>query len=432
MPAIPVQLPDLAQNQSGALGILRRLENGAQLQGRVQRPNTAGQTPIQVGQSTLPLVLQEPLPPGTLVTLRSQGGKIVLEPQTAQHSSSTPQRSTGGQVAPLLPESAPALIRALQANQLPAQIETLQAIQTVLGQVAPDQLPILAFLLARNVAITPGLLAEVRDRLRFRGNLGEELGKLAAGIEQLLSSSTALPEELRQLLGQLKGMLYWNPRGTLDERIQSLREFLTGFEAKILAGQGVEGDLKALLLKLQNLFPMANLPADHPLRESVRQILTLLEGAQLSSLPGSTTHSEEEWRFWRIPFPGDPNPTTVELAVRGEKDPENPEQLDPESMEILLQLDLAVLGPIRARLTSTREGLMLRISVDRKESRQILLKEVPDLVVALQENGFKSVSTEVRVEAVKPAGLIDELGPLRRIEKRLKEAPETSRLDIKL
>jgi hypothetical protein len=212
MPTIPIQLPDLTQNQTGALGILRRLESGAQLSGRVGRPTVSGQTPIQVGQSLLPLTLPEPIPPGTLVTIRSQGGRILLEtqpPPSGQPGRPTPQPTTfSPSTLPGLPlaASTQALIGALQANQLPAQLETLQAIQTVLGNVAPDQVPILAFLLARGVPITPSTLAEIRDRLRARGDLGEDLGKLLAGIERLLSGGTSpISENLREVLDQLNG-----------------------------------------------------------------------------------------------------------------------------------------------------------------------------------------------------------------------------------
>ncbi|MCA9447149.1 MAG: flagellar hook-length control protein FliK [Candidatus Omnitrophica bacterium] len=434
MPAIPVTLPDLAQNQSGALGILRRLENGAQLTGRVQRPTVTGQTPIQVGQATLPLVLPEPLAPGTLVTLRSQGGRIILDTQPAQQpqgGAPTPPLPTGGGPSVLL-DSAPALIKALQANQLPAQAETLQAIQTVLGQVAPEQIPVLALLLARNVPITAETLAAVRERLRARGDLGEILGKLATGIEQLLASDDGLPEELRELLSQLKGNLFWNPRGSLEERIQSLREFLLGFESKVLQGQGLDSDLKSMLMKLLNLFDQSGVSPDHPLRDTVRQALNLMEGAQLASLPTASQSTGQDWIFSRIPFPGDPNPTMVEMAVKGDRDPDNPNQLDLENMEVLLQLNLGALGPLRVRVISSQSNLTLRFSVHEREKRPLILKDLPDLVTTLQTSGFKSVSTDVRVEAVSEVSLIDELGPLREIERKLKGAGQTPRLDIKL
>ncbi|MCA9438388.1 MAG: flagellar hook-length control protein FliK, partial [Candidatus Omnitrophica bacterium] len=134
----------------------------------------------------------------------------------------------------------------------------------------------------------------------------------------------------------------------------------------------------------------------------------------------------------RIPFPGDPNPTMVEMAVKGDRDPDNPEQLDLQNMEVLLQLNLGALGPLRVRVISSQSNLTLRFSVHEREKRPLILKDLPDLVTTLQTSGFKSVSTDVRVEAVSEVSLIDELGPLREIERKLKGAGQTPRLDIKL
>jgi hypothetical protein len=211
-----------------------------------------------------------------------------------------------------------------------------------------------------------------------------------------------------------------------------LREFLQSFESKVLGGQGMETDLKALLLKLQSLIASSNLPGEGVLRENIQRVLNHLEGAQLASLPTSTQPSSEEWLFWRIPFPGDPHTKTLELAIRGERDPRNPQQLDLESMELVLQVDLEALGPTRVRVASTRDQLLVRVFVDRKESRQMLVKEMPELVTALQESGFRNVSTEIRVEAVARVSLLEELSPLRGIIRKIKEKSSVSQLDIKL
>lgn len=421
MAAIPAQLPDLALNQSGALGLLRRLENGALLTGRVQRPTTTGQTPVLVGSTTLPLVLPETLAPGTLVTLRSQGGRILVEPQpnpTGQNPAASTKPPAGLALPLLSPESAPALMRALQSQQLPAQIETLQLIQSVLGQIAPDQIPILAFLLARNVPVTPETLAAIRDRLRARGSLGEEAAKLASGIDRLLASTSNLPPGLRDLLTQLKEHLFWKPQGSLSERVQSLREFLQSFEGKLLAGGSLQSDLKGMLLRLQSLISSGEFSVNPAFRENIQRVLNLIEGAQAAGLPPSAGASSEDWVFWRIPFLSDHHASTVEAAARGKRNPDNPDEFDLDNMEWIIQLTLEQLGPIRVRLLSRSDLLQLRFSVDRKESRPFILESLPSLVSVLEAQGFPSVAAEVRVEAVAEVSLLDELGPLREIERK--------------
>jgi len=293
---------------------------------------------------------------------------------------------------------------------------------------------VLAFLLARNVPITPENLAQIRERLRARGNLGKELSSLIGGIRALLAQGAVRgSENLASVLVQLQELLTWNQSGTLPDRIRNLKDFLAGLEEKLLGGQTnqARADFKALLFTLDHLLAQAEFPVEHPLRASARNILHLLEGAQLTALTQTPKSDSEAWVFWRLPFPGDPSPTTVELAVRGDRDPENPERYDPKNMEILMQVDLSVLGPVRIRVRSLHDRLRAGFTVTEPQHHALFLRELPGLVETLNGLGFDRVETDVRVEAVAAGSLADWLDPLKDWEKGLEE-PASPTLDIRL
>ena len=440
MPIIAANLPDLAGGQPEARGILRRLENGATLSGRIARPGPTGTTTVQIGSSLLQLVTPQSLAPGTLVTVRSQGGKILLEPQDPGSSgrpgtqgTTTPTGTPANPLAQGLATS-PVLARVLQFHSLPLQLETLQILQSVLGNIPPEQGPVLAFLLARNVPITPENLAWIRERLRARGNLGRELGKLTAEIRNLLAQGGLRgSENLSNLLKQLEGMLTWDQSGSLPDRISHLRDFLTTLERKLLGGHPnlARNDFKSLLLELDHMLSLADLAETHPLRAAARKIIHLLEGAHLTGLSQTPTADSESWVFWRFPFPGDPTPTTVELAIRGERDPAHPERYDLKNLEILIQVDLSALGPVRIRVRSLEKNLSISFSVTEKKHHDYLIKELPILVETLGTVGFPQVQSDVRVEAIPEGSLADMLDPLKGWEKGMGQ-PAAPQLDIRL
>ncbi|MCG3200006.1 MAG: hypothetical protein GHCLOJNM_04535 [bacterium] len=436
-------LPEAARGQGDFLGLVRRLEGGGVLLGKVLRPTLEGTTPIQIGKLLLPLILTEELPPGTTVRVRSEGGKILVEPREAPAS----QAAASGELstrpnAPPTPAGQPQaaasplaqlLSRALQANNLPAQLETLQVLQTALGNIPPEQAPVLALLLARNVPITPENLLAVREKLRARGNLGRELGQLSAETTQFLATGSVRgSDRLAGLLVRLQDTLAWNQTGDLAERVERLRDFLSTFEEKLLGNRPdkARSDFKAMVLELDFLLAQAELPQTHPLRASAWRILNLIEGAQLTGLTQVAQPDKEAWVFWRIPFPGEPSPTTVELAVRGERDADHPERYNPRDMELLLQVELSVLGPVRVRLRALFEQLRIILSVAKAAHREFLVKEVPLLVESLKGVGFDRVEAEVRVEAITPGSLAEELDPLRDWERRLEGSRPS--LDIRL
>jgi hypothetical protein len=436
---IPASLPALLGSSGDTLGLVRRLETGAVLTGRVQRSGAEGTTPILIGSATLQLVLSAPVEPGTVVQIWSEKGTLLVEPQAPPGESEAHPPSPGlssSSQAPLAGQGfspAQILARVLQAHNLPTQLENLQVLQAALGNFPSEQAPVLALLLARNVLITPENLVMVRERLRARGNLGKELGQLAGEISNLLGTGPARgSERLSALLVRIQGILSWDQTGDLSDRIERLKDFLGTLEEKLLGGQTEKArfDFKALLLELDDLLQQAELPKEHPLRVSTKNVLHLLEGAQLSGISQRVAPDREAWVFWRVPFPGDPTPTTVELAVRGDRDPQKPERFDPRAMELLLQVDLSSLGPVRVRIRTLIDQLRIGIGVVDKRNREFVLKELPRLLESLAESGWAKVDAEVRVESIAPGSLADEIDPLKGWEKRLEE-PSPS-LDVKI
>ena len=443
MTQIPASLPPVPGGQQDAFGLIRRLESGAHLTGRVLRSGTEGSTPIQVGNAVLTLILSEPVPPGTLVEVRSEEGKILVEAKeqssTSGQSLNLPTRS-GTQASPLTTGLAqggsvlaPVLAKVLQSHNLPATLDNLQVLQTALGSFPPEQGPVLALLLARNVPITPENLALVRERLRTRGNLGKELSKLSGEIGTLLrQGSIRGSDRLATLLVDLQNLLSWDQTGELGERVTRLKDFLTSLEEKLqgdFPGRSRD-DFKGKILELDYLLSQADLDRNDPLRSSVRKVVYLLEGAHLTGLTQLGEPDRSAWVFWRFPFPGDPSPTTVELALRGDRDPDHPERYDPKNIEILIQIDLSVLGPLRVRLRSLNEELRITLSVIEKKFRDFILKELPLLAATLNIHGFPNVLTDIRVEPIAPGSLADEIDPLKDWERRFEEPPPT--VDIRL
>ncbi len=443
MTQIPASLPPFLGGQRDAFGLIRRMESGALLTGRVLRSGTEGSTPIQVGNAVLTLILSEPVPPGTLVEVRSEKGRILVEPKdqpsTTGQSVQLPAKS--GSQSPLLPGgvapggSPPAqvLAKVLQSHNLPATLENLQTLQTALGNFPPEQGPVLALLLARNIPITGENLALVRERLRTRGNLGKELGKILGEINALLRhGSIRGSDRLATLLVDLQTLLSWDQTGELGERVAHLKDFLTSLEEKLLGnfpGRSRD-DFKGKLLELDFLLSQADLDRNDPLRSSICKVVYLLEGAHLTGLTQLGEPDRSAWVFWRFPFPGDPSPTSVELALRGDRDPEHPERYDPRNLEILIQIDLSVLGPLRVRLRSLNEELRITLSVIEKRFREFLLKEIPLLTATLNSHGFTNVLTDIRVEPIAPGSLADEIDPLKDWERRFEEPSPT--VDIRL
>lgn len=444
---IAANLPVNIAVKPDALGLIRRLEGGAALIGRVQRATTDGATPIQMGSTTLTLVLSETIQPGTLVEVRSQSGQLVVEPKehppTSQSFGTTPSApaasspgSPSAAMANLAPFSSPlasVMARVLQSHNLPATIENLQILQTALGGFPPEQGPMLALLLAKNIPITPENLAAVRERLRIRGNLGRELGRLSTEVSNLLQQGAVRgSERLATLLVELQELLSWDQTGDLSDRVGRLKDFLASLEEKLL-GQNPDkarNDFKALMLELDFLLSQAELDGNHPIRTALRKVIHLTEGAQLSGLTQMGTPERSDWVFWRIPFPGDPHPTTVELALRGDRDPDHPERYDPRNLEILLQVDLSVLGPLRVRIRALNEDLRVALSVTEKRYREFILKELPILITSLNQVGFGKVEADIRVEAITAGSLADEIDPLKEWEKRFEDPPRS--LDIRL
>jgi hypothetical protein len=440
MVTIPAQLPDLLGGQPSALGILRRLEGGAILTGRVQLPTTTGAIPVQIGNAVLQLLLGQSLQPGTLVNIRSEGGRILVEPQPQPAQAPTAQTgappAAPGTPTPLAAFIAanPALVQALELHRLPLNLGTLQILQTALGQVPAEQGPLLAFLLARNIPITPETLSAIRQRLRARGNLGSELSALLGEVQAFLGKGEAQgSQQIASLLAQLEGLLTWNQSGGLEDRIRALKDFFKGLEGKILAGSAdaARSDLKGLLLQLDALLARSDLGIENPLRSSIQKVLQLLEGAHLLGLSQQPTADAEEWVLWRIPFPGDPAPTMVELAMRGDRDPEDPDRYDPKNLEVLIQVDLSALGPIRVHVRSLNEDLKVTITVSEKEHYDTIEKGLPELVEALREAGYDKVETDVRVEAIVKDSLADLIDPVKGWKAEL-QRPGSSTLDIRL
>ncbi len=443
MTQIPASLPPLIGGQRDPSGLIRRLESGALLTGRVLRSGAEGSTPIQVGNAVLTLVLSEPVLPGTLVEVRSEEGKILVEPkeqpgtpgQTTNlptKGGTTPSVITGG-LAPGGAALTPVLAKVLQSHNLPASLENLQILQTALGNIPPEQGPVLALLLARNVPITVENLLVVRERLRTRGNLGKELGRLSGEIGTLLRrGSIRGSDRLAALLVDLQNLLSWEQTGELGERVERLKDFLSSLEEKLLGlnPEKARGDFKGMLLELDFLLSQADLDRNDPLRSSVRKVVYLLEGAHLSGLTQVGEPDRSAWIFWRFPFPGDPSPTTVELALRGDRDPEHPEKYDPKNLEVLIQVDLSVLGPLRVRLRSLNEELRITLSVIEKRFHDFIIKELPLLAAALNGLGFSNVLTDIRVEPIAPGSLADEIDPLKDWERRFEGPPPT--VDIRL
>ncbi|MBK7495573.1 MAG: hypothetical protein IPI28_09305 [Candidatus Omnitrophica bacterium] len=204
-----------------------------------------GSTPIQMGSTMLSLILSEPVPPGTMVEVRSQNGQLVVEPKenpsTAQSALTAPSGTPGSpQGTPKAPMASLAsfssnlasiLARVLQSHNLPATIENLQILQTALGSFPAEQGPMLALLLAKNVPITPENLAAVRERLRVRGNLGRELGKLSTEANNFLQQGAVRgSERLAAILVGLQELLSWDQTGDLSDRVARLKDFLTSLE----------------------------------------------------------------------------------------------------------------------------------------------------------------------------------------------------------
>jgi hypothetical protein len=443
MTQIPASLPPFLGGQRDAFGLIRRLETGALLTGRVLRSGAEGSTPIQIGHAVLTLILSEPVPPGTLVEVRSEDGKILVEPKdqpnTPGQSSNLPSHhsSQSTVITAGLPPGgtalAPVLAKVLQSHNLPATLENLQILQAALGGFPPEQGPVLALLLARNVPITAENLALVRERLRARGNLGKELGKLSGEIGTLLKNGSIRgSDRLATLLVDLQNLLSWDQTGELGERVEHLKDFLSSLEEKLLGlnPEKARGDFKGMLLELDFLLSQADLDRNDPLRSSVRKVVYLLEGAHLTGLTQVGEPDRSAWVFWRFPFPGDPSPTTVELALRGDRDPDHPEQYDAKNLEVLIQVDLSVLGPLRVRLRSLNEELKITLSVIEKRFRDYILKELPLLAAALNDQGFRNVLTDIRVESIAPGSLADEIDPLKDWERRFEEPPPT--VDIRL
>jgi hypothetical protein len=263
--------------------------------------------------------------------------------------------------------------------------------------------------------------------------LGRELGTLSVEIGKLLGTGSVRgADRLASTLVRVRDILSWEQGGDLQERIEHLKDFVGTLEEKLLGGQidKARSDFKMLLLELDFLLSQAELADNHPLRTSTRKVIHLIEGAHLLGLAQVGEPNREAWVFWRIPFPGDPAPTTVELAVRGERDPQHPERYDPRDLELLLQVDLSHLGPVRVRIRSAGEELRVGLSVVDKKHREYLLKEIPLLVESLSRAGYDKVQTEVRVESNTPGSLADELDPLKGWEKRLEEPPPS--VDIRL
>ncbi len=443
MTQIPASLPPSMGGQRDAFGLLRRLEGGALLTGRVLRSGVEGSTPIQVGSAILTLILSEPIPPGTLVEVHTEEGKILVEPkdQPNGQGQSTSLPPKGGPQSPFITGNiipggtslVPVLAKILQSHNLPATLENFQVLQTALGNIPPEQGPLLALLLARNVPITVENLASVRERLRTRGNLGKELGKLSGEIGALLrQGSVRGSDRLATLLVSLQNLLSWDQTGELGERVERLRDFLSTLEEKLLGNnpEKARDDFKGMLLELDSLLSQADLDLNDPLRSSVRKVVNLLEGAHLSGLTQVGEPDRTAWVFWRFPFPGDPAPTTVELALRGDRDPEHPGKYDPRNLEVLIQVDLSVLGPLRVRLRSLNEDLKITLSVIEKRYRDFILKELPILGAALNAQGFRNVMTDIRVESIAPGSLADEIDPLKEWERRFEGPP--SSVDIRL
>lgn len=443
MTQIPAALPPSLGGQRDTLNLIRRLEGGALLTGRVLRTGAEGSTPIQVGSSVLNLILSEPIPPGTLVEVHSEEGKILVEPKDQPNNpgqaiglsskgGSQPHLITGG-LAPPAGSLTPVLAKVLQSHNLPATIENLQVLQTALGSFPPEQGPVLALLLARNVPITTENLALVRERLRSRGNLGKELGKLSGEIGALLrQGSVRGSDRLAALLVDLQTLLSWDQTGELGERVEHLKDFLATLEEKLLGDhpEKARNDFKGKLLELDFLLSQADLDRNDPLRSSVRKVVYLIEGSHLTGLAQLGEPDRSAWVFWRFPFPGDPSPTTVELAIRGDRDPDHPERYDPRNLEVLLQVDLSTLGPLRVRLRSLNEELKVTLSVIEKKIRDFIIKELPLLAEALNNQGFRDVRTDIRVEPIPPGSLADEIDPLKDWERRFEEPPPT--VDIRM
>ncbi|MBE7487885.1 MAG: hypothetical protein H3C63_01275 [Candidatus Omnitrophica bacterium] len=444
---IPANLPVNIASKPDALGLVRRLEGGATLTGRVQRTSMDGSTPIQMGSTMLSLILSEPVPPGTMVEVRSQNGQLVVEPKenpsTAQSALTAPSGTPGSpQGTPKAPMASLAsfssnlasiLARVLQSHNLPATIENLQILQTALGSFPAEQGPMLALLLAKNVPITPENLAAVRERLRVRGNLGRELGKLSTEANNFLQQGAVRgSERLAAILVGLQELLSWDQTGDLSDRVARLKDFLTSLEEKLLGQQPEKArtDFKSLLLELDFLLSQAELDGNHPMRTALRKVIHLIEGAQLSGLTQLGAADRSDWVFWRIPFPGDPHPTTVELAIRGDRDPEQPERYDPRNLEVLLQVDLSVLGPLRVRIRALNADLRVTLSVVETRFRDFILKEMPILIESLNRVGFEKVAADIQVEAISAGSLADEIDPLKGWEKRFEDPPRS--LDIRL
>ena len=441
MTQILATLPQLFGDQSAAAVLVRRLEAGAVLAGRVLRIGPQGNTPIQIGNSVLTVTLPQTLPPGTTVAVYTQDGKTYVQPQTGSpETAPLPQPQTPQVPTPTPPQAAKAspplaqlLTSVLQFHNLPANLEGIQVLQAALGNIPPEQAPILALMLARGVPITPENLAQVRERLRSRGNLGKELGRLVVEIQDFLSGGQVRgSESLADILVRIQALLSWDQSGDLEERISRLKDFLQTFEQKLL-GRGpssVQNDLKAMLFELEFLLQQAELPTEHPLRAATRKVLHLLEGAQLSGLTQTVTPDQEAWVFWRLPFPGDPEPTMVEIAIRGDRDPRHPEQYDLSDLEVLIQVELSKLGPVRARIRSQTGQLTVEFTVAEKHHHDYLSKELPILMLTLEQAGFANIKTDVRIESIGSSTLADDLDPIRDLERSLQEVP--SQLDLRL
>lgn len=443
MTHIPATLPPTTLALPELAGLLRRLESGASLVGRVGRPTAQGSTPVQIGSVTFPLALPQPLPPGTLVKIFSKEGQVFVETQPSPAGTGASPQPTAASTGPLgagpLPtgtavtDPSGIVARILQSNQLPIRTETLQAFASALGTVTQEQAPLLALLLTRNLPLTPDSLAQIRERLRARGDLGREVKKLGGEVRSLLTTGQMRgSENLSRLLMRLQGLLGWDQTGPIEERTEKLKDFLMTFEEKILGRDPakLQTDLKAMLIELDGMLHLAKMPPDQGIRASLKNVLELVEGAQLMNLPQVGRADENSWSYWRIPFPGDPNPTTVELAVRGDRDPNHPERYDLGQMEILVQIELSAMGPMRMRIRNAGDEMTLSFSVSEKRFREYLLKELPLLTETLGRAGFARVLTDVQVEALVGKSLADEIDPLQEWEKRLNAAPPS--LDLRL
>lgn len=120
----------------------------------------------------------------------------------------------------------------------------------------------------------------------------------------------------------------------------------------------------------------------------------------------------------------------MELAIRGDRDPEQPERYDPRNLEVLLQVDLSVLGPLRVRIRALNADLRVTFSVVETRFRDFILKEMPILIESLNRVGFEKVAADIQVEAISAGSLADEIDPLKGWEKRFEDPPRS--LDIRL